>query len=151
MYCESWHLLVLVPFLSVFFLYFIIYYHHALYLLCLSLSEFPFLLLTHVSGQPFHFISALFQVSCYIVCSVVTRSAVYGYFIVFYVYFYIILCIFMLFYYFFIILCIVCVYMCTNHCHRVLTQLQLTNISISISKIWQEPHSIHMKTYTHLS
>jgi hypothetical protein len=81
--------------------------------------------------------SALFQVSCYSVCSVVTCSAVMGilyysmyifilfyYFILFYVYFYIILL-------FYIILCIVCVYMCTNHCHRVFTQLQLTNISIT--------------------
>jgi hypothetical protein len=58
----------------------------------------------------------------------------YGYFILSYVYFilfYVILYYSM--YYFYIILCIVCVYMCTNHCHRVFTQLQLTNISVSIS------------------
>jgi hypothetical protein len=36
-------------------------------------------------------------------------------------------------YYFYITLCIVCVYMCTNHCHWVFTQLQLANISISTS------------------
>jgi hypothetical protein len=52
----------------------------------------------------------------------------YGYFILFYIILYYSM------YYFYIILCIVCVYMCTNHCHRVFTQLQLTNISISIKK-----------------
>jgi hypothetical protein len=40
--------------------------------------------------------------------------------------FYVVLC-------YSIILCIICVYMCTNHCHRVFTQLQFTNIAISIS------------------
>jgi hypothetical protein len=78
------------------------------------------------------------------------------YFILFYVYF--ILFYVILYYsmhYFYIILCIVWVYMCTNHSHRVFTQLQLTNISISISNwssitIWHEQRVFHMKTYIFL-
>jgi hypothetical protein len=55
----------------------------------------------------------------------------YGYFILFYLYFILFYVIsYYSMYYFYIILCIVCVYMCTNHCHRVFIQLQLTNISI---------------------
>jgi hypothetical protein len=65
------------------------------------------------------------------VCSVVTRFVVLWVFYITLCIFYIILCNFILFYVlFYIILCKFWVYMCTNHCHRVFTQLQLANISI---------------------
>jgi hypothetical protein len=65
------------------------------------------------------------------VCSAVTRFAVLCVFYITLCIFHIILCDFILFcVLFYIILCNFWVYMCTNHCHRVFTQLQLANISI---------------------
>jgi hypothetical protein len=67
-----------------------------------------------------------------VLLSVVTRFAVLWVLYIILGIFYIILCNFILFYVlFYIILCNVWVYMCTKHCHRVFTQLQLANISIS--------------------
>jgi hypothetical protein len=61
----------------------------------------------------------------------------YGFYITLCI-FYIILCNFILFYVlFYIILCNFWVYMCTNHCHRVFTQLHLANISTSSSGVIQ--------------
>jgi hypothetical protein len=74
------------------------------------------------------------------VCTVVTRFAVLWVFYITLRIFYIILCTFILFYVlFYIILCNFWVYMCTNHCHRVFTQLQFTNMSLSVYiNIYQE-------------